>query len=175
MKLQQLCYLCSVVDHGFNIAEASQTLFTSQPGISKQIRQLERELGVEILARQGNRIIGLTEPGRKLVAAAQRLLIDSQELKKIAAGFSSVNSGSLKVATTHLHARYPLLPIISAFSKNCAPSLVRNALRKQTYQPRPIHNQKFGVPGKKFLCGSIVRSLELRSQASNKPAHVNDR
>jgi LysR family cys regulon transcriptional activator len=117
MKLQQLRYLCSVVDHGFNITEASQALFTSQPGISKQIRQLERELGVEILARQGNRVIGLTDPGQEFVAAAQRLLIDSQELKKIASGFSSSDSGSLKVATTHLHARYPLLPVISAFSK----------------------------------------------------------
>lgn len=115
MKLQQLRYLCSVVDHGFNITEASQTLFTSQPGISKQIRQLERELGVE------------------------------------------------------------MFDFIEMFSKNWAPSLVRNALRKQTHQPRPIHNQKFGVPEKEFLCGSIVRSLELRSQASNKPAHVNDR
>lgn len=117
MKLQQLRYLCSVVEHGFNITEASQTLFTSQPGISKQIRQLERELGVEILDRQGNRIIGLTDAGRELVAAAQRLLIDSQELKKIAASFSQPDSGSLKVATTHLHARYPLLPVISSFSR----------------------------------------------------------
>ncbi|MGE0557144.1 MAG: LysR substrate-binding domain-containing protein [Burkholderiales bacterium] len=117
MKLQQLRYLCSVVEHGFNITEASQALFTSQPGISKQIRQLERELGVEILDRQGNRIIGLTDAGRELVAAAQRLLIDSRELKKIAASFSLADSGSLKVATTHLHARYPLLPVISAFSK----------------------------------------------------------
>lgn len=117
MKLQQLRYLCAVVDHGFNVTTASQMLFTSQPGVSKQIRQLERELGVEILFRQGNRIVGLTDPGRELVAAAQRLLIDSQEFQKIASGYSSADSGSLRVATTHLHARYPLLPVISAFSK----------------------------------------------------------
>lgn len=117
MKLQQLRYLCAVVDHGFNVTAASQALFTSQPGVSKQIRQLERELGVEILLRQGNRIAGLTDPGRELVAAAQRLLIDSRELQKIAEGYSAVDSGRLRVATTHLHARYPLLPVISAFSK----------------------------------------------------------
>lgn len=117
MKLQQLRYLCAVVDHGFNITTASQALFTSQPGISKQIRQLERELGVEILTRQGNRIVGLTDPGRELVSAARRLLIDSQELHTIAASYSAADSGSLRVATTHLHARYPLLPVISAFSK----------------------------------------------------------
>lgn len=117
MKLQQLRYLCAVVEHGFNITEASQSLFTSQPGVSKQIRQLERELEVEIFSRQGNRIIELTEPGRALVTAAQQLLIDSHELKKIAAAFSSMDSGSLKVATTHLHARYPLLPVIRVFSK----------------------------------------------------------
>lgn len=117
MKLQQLRYLCAVVDHDFNITAASQALFTSQPGISKQIRQLERELGVEILVRQGNRIVGLTDPGRELIAAAQRLLIDSQELQKIATEYSATDSGSLRVATTHLYARYPLLPVISAFSK----------------------------------------------------------
>ncbi len=117
MKLQQLRYLCAVVDHGFNVTAASQALFTSQPGISKQIRQLERELGVDILVRQGNRIVGLTEPGRELVLAAQRLLIDSQELHKIATSYSAADSGSLRVATTHLHARYPLIPVISAFSR----------------------------------------------------------
>lgn len=117
MKLQQLRYLCAVVDHGFNVTAASQALFTSQPGVSKQIGLLERELGVEILFRQGNRIVGLTDPGKELVAAAQRLLIDSGELQKIAAGYSSADSGSLRVATTHLHARYPLLPVISTFSK----------------------------------------------------------
>ncbi len=117
MKLQQLRYLCAVVEHGFNVTTASQALFTSQPGVSKQIRQLERELGVEILFRRGNRIVGLTDPGKELVAAAQRLLIDSLELQKIASGYSSSDSGSLRVATTHLHARYPLLPVISTFSK----------------------------------------------------------
>jgi LysR family cys regulon transcriptional activator len=117
MKLQQLRYLCAVVDHGFNVTAAAQALFTSQPGVSKQIRQLERELGVDILVRQGNRIVALTEPGRELALAAQRLLIDSQELRKIASSYSAANSGSLRVATTHLHARYPLIPVISAFSR----------------------------------------------------------
>lgn len=117
MKLHQLRYLCEVVDRGFNVSEAARALYTSQPGVSKQIRRLERELGVDILARQGNRITGLTEAGEHLLAAARRLLIDSAELKTMAAGFTARDSGSLRIATTHLHARYPLLPVISAFAK----------------------------------------------------------
>jgi LysR family cys regulon transcriptional activator len=115
MKLQQLRYLCEVVERGFNITEAANALHTSQPGVSKQIRLLERELGVEILARQGQRITGLTGPGRELVDAAQRLLVDAQELKHMAENLAAPGRGSLTVATTHLHARYPLLPVISRF------------------------------------------------------------
>jgi LysR family cys regulon transcriptional activator len=120
MKLQQLKYLCSVVEQDFNITVAAQTLFTSQPGVSKQIRLLERELGVEILVRSGNRIIGTTEAGAEIVEAARRVLVDSKQLEEVAREFTNRSGGRLTVATTHLHARYPLLPVITAFSKKYA-------------------------------------------------------
>lgn len=120
MKLQQLKYLCAVVERDFNITEAAEALFTSQPGVSKQIRLLESELGVEILVRSGNRIIGTTEAGAEIVQAAQRVLTDSRQLEEVAHEFTNRSGGRLVVATTHLHARYPLLPVITAFSQKYA-------------------------------------------------------
>lgn len=120
MKLQQMKYLCAVVDRGCNITEAAQALFTSQPGVSKQIRALEEELGVELLVRAGNRIIGTTEAGREIVAAARRVLMDARQLEDVAREFTHREDGRLVVATTHLHARFPLLPVITAFAKKYA-------------------------------------------------------
>lgn len=117
MKLQQLRYLCQVADSGLNVTAAAQALFTSQSGISRQIRLLERELGVDILVRHGNRIAGLTEPGAEIVAAARRVLADAQELKQIASGFEAQDSGRLAIGTPHLHARYALLSSIASFRK----------------------------------------------------------
>jgi len=120
MKLQQMRYLCTVVDSNFNITEAAAALYTSQPGVSKQIRVLEQELGVEILVRAGNRIIGTTEAGTEIVAAARRVLMDARQLEQVAEEFTHRDSGRLVVATTHLHARFPLLPVITAFAKKYA-------------------------------------------------------
>ena len=115
MKFHQLRYLCQVVECRFNVTDAAGILHTSQPGISKQIRLLERELGVDILVRSGNRIIGMTEAGERLVAAARRVLADSRQLEDIAREFTQGDRGELTVATTHLHARYSLLPVIREF------------------------------------------------------------
>jgi DNA-binding transcriptional LysR family regulator len=120
MKLQQMKFLCTVVDCDFNITEAAAALFTSQPGVSKQIRALESELGVEILVRSGNRIIGATEAGAEIVAAARRVLVDTKQLEEVAREFTNREGGRLVVATTHLHARFPLLPVITAFAKKYA-------------------------------------------------------
>lgn len=117
MNLQQLRYLCAVVETKFNVSKAAERLFTSQPGISKQIQLLEVELGVMILIRKGNRIIGLTPPGQEVYAVAQRMLSDARNLKKIGEEFSAKNEGSLVVATTHLHAGYVLPKIIKKFSE----------------------------------------------------------
>ena len=75
MNLQQLRYLVAIVDHGLNISEAAERLFTSQPTISSQVRQLEDELGIAIFVRRGKRFTGLTEPGRLVVERARKLVI----------------------------------------------------------------------------------------------------
>jgi LysR family transcriptional regulator, cys regulon transcriptional activator len=112
MNLQQLRYLCGVVDAKFSVSRAAEALHTSQPGISKQIQMLERELGVEVLVRQGNRITGLTAPGEEIHAVARRMLWDARNLKHIGEEYSKKGKGRLTVATTHIHARYLLRPFI---------------------------------------------------------------
>ena len=74
MNLQQIRYLCAVVDHGMNVSDTAEALFTSQPGISKQIRQLEDELGLQVFVRQGQRLAALTPAGEIVVATARRAL-----------------------------------------------------------------------------------------------------
>lgn len=115
MKLQQLRFACEVVQSGLNFTQAAERLATSQPGISKQIRQLEEELGIDIFVRNGKRIIGLTPPGRDIIDVAQRILRESDDLLRISAEFTNQSSGSLTIATTHTQARYALPPVIQRF------------------------------------------------------------
>ena len=115
MKLQQLRYLCEVVRRDLNMSTAAEALHTSQPGVSKQIRLLEDELGVKILVRHGKRVAGITEPGRIILDIAERILHDADNLKKVGVDFSEEDSGSLTIATTHTQARYALPPVISRF------------------------------------------------------------
>lgn len=115
MKLQQLRYLSEVVNHGLNLSEAAATLHTSQPGISKQIKLLEDELGVDILVRHGRRMVDLTAPGRAILEIADRILKDTDNLKQVGREFSEEGRGALTVATTHTQARYALPPVIQRF------------------------------------------------------------
>ncbi|HEY0664526.1 MAG TPA: HTH-type transcriptional regulator CysB [Gallionella sp.] len=117
MNLQQLKYLNEVVRRGLNISDAASSLYTSQPGISKQIRLLEEELGIEIFVRNGKRIVAVTEPGQAVLAIAQRMLHDAENLKQAAQEFQSNDSGSLTIATTHTQARYALPPVVKQFMK----------------------------------------------------------
>ena len=116
MNLQQLRYLCAIVDHGLNVSDAAEALHTSQPGISKQIRQLEDELGVRIFVRQGKRLASLTPAGESVVATARRALREIGNLKRVGAEFHSEDSGTLAIATTHLQARYVLPPVLRDFA-----------------------------------------------------------
>jgi len=116
MKLQQLRYLREVAKRGLNLSEAAQTLHTSQPGISKQIRQLEDELGVDILVRHGKRVVDVTEPGRVILGIAERILQDTENLRQVAREFGAEGAGSFTIATTHTQARYALPPVIARFS-----------------------------------------------------------
>ncbi|MBI2752149.1 MAG: CysB family HTH-type transcriptional regulator [Betaproteobacteria bacterium] len=117
MKLQQLRYVCEVARRGLNISAAAEALHSSQPGISKRIRELEDELGVEIFVRNGKRIAALTEPGRAVVAIAERMLADATNLKRAGEDYASRNLGTLTIATTHTQARYALPKPVTAFKR----------------------------------------------------------
>jgi LysR family cys regulon transcriptional activator len=116
VNLQQLRYVCAIVDHGLNVSDAAEALFTSQPGISKQIRQLEDELGVPVFIRQGKRLAALTPAGEAVIATARRALREVENLKRIGAEFKSEDTGTLSIATTHTQARYVLPPVLREFS-----------------------------------------------------------
>lgn len=117
MNLQQLRYLNEIVRQGLNISGAAGALFTSQPGISKQIKQLEEELGIEIFVRNGKRIVAITEPGKAVLSIAQRILHDANNLKQVGQEFSGQDTGLLTIATTHTQARYALPPVVKQFMK----------------------------------------------------------
>ena len=116
MNLQQLRYLCAIVDHGLNVSDAAEALHTSQPGISKQVRQLEDELGVQVFVRQGKRLASLTPAGESVVATARRALREIGNLKRVGAEFHNEDQGTLAIATTHLQARYVLPPVLRDFA-----------------------------------------------------------
>lgn len=115
MKLQQLRYLCEVVRQELNVSDAADSLYTSQPGISKQIRQLEDELGFDIFVRNGKRLVAVTEPGQAVVSIAQRMLQDAENLKRVGDEFGSQPEGNLRLATTHTQARYVLPSVVQRF------------------------------------------------------------
>ncbi len=117
MNLQQLRYACEVARHGLNVSEAAEALFTSQPGVSKQIRLLEAELGVEIFVRHGKRLVSVTEPGRAVLSIAERMLRDMDNLQQVGDEFSNESAGSLSIATTHTQARYVLPRVVRDFMR----------------------------------------------------------
>ncbi|MEA2119401.1 HTH-type transcriptional regulator CysB [Halovibrio sp. HP20-50] len=116
MKLQQLRYIWEVNRHNLNVSATAQNLFTSQPGISKQIRLLEDELGVEIFARSGKHLTRVTPAGQSIIELAGQVLRLSDNIKQVAQEHSDERRGSLAIATTHTQARYALPPIISEFT-----------------------------------------------------------
>ncbi len=117
MNLQQLRYVLEIVRHGLNVSDAAEAMFTSQPGVSKQVRALEEEIGVDIFIRHGKRLVGLTEPGKRVVAMCERILRDVQSLATIAEEFSRADEGVLRIATTHTQARYVLPQVIETFRR----------------------------------------------------------
>ncbi|MGB0127483.1 MAG: HTH-type transcriptional regulator CysB [Rhodocyclaceae bacterium] len=116
MNLQQIRYAREVARSGLNVSEAALALHTSQPGVSKQIRLLEEELGVQIFVRHGKRIVGVTEPGRQVLAIAERLMREVDNLRQVGDEFAREASGRLTIATTHTQARYALPPVIREFA-----------------------------------------------------------
>ena len=117
MKLQQLRYIWEVARHDLNVSATAQSLYTSQPGISKQIRLLEDELGVEVFSRSGKHLTRVTPAGQAILSIAGEILQKVESIKQVAQEFSDERKGSLDVATTHTQARYALPPTITNFMK----------------------------------------------------------
>ena len=115
MKLQQLRYIWEVAHHDLNVSATAQSLFTSQPGISKQIRLLEDELGVEVFARSGKHLTHVTPAGEAILKAAGEVLRKVESIKQVAQEYSNEKKGSLSIATTHTQARYALPDTIATF------------------------------------------------------------
>ena len=115
MKLQQLRYIWEVAHHDLNVSATAQSLYTSQPGISKQVRLLEDELGVEVFARSGKHLTRITAAGEKIIETAGEILRKVESIKQVAQEFNDESKGSLSVATTHTQARYALPKIIQMF------------------------------------------------------------
>ena len=117
MNFQQLKIIRETVRRNFNLTEVAAALYTSQSGVSKHIKELESELGVELFYRKGKRLLGLTEPGKEMLRFVERMLLDAGNIKNIAEDYAQQDQGQLTIATTHTQARYRLPEVVMAFKK----------------------------------------------------------
>lgn len=117
MNLQQLRYVGEVARRGLNVSEAAAALHTSQPGVSRQIRALEEELGVAIFVRQGRRLTAVTDAGREIVEGVERILAEIANLKSVGEEHAHHAKGHLSVGVTHTQARYAAPRVVTAFKK----------------------------------------------------------
>ncbi|MDE2131194.1 MAG: HTH-type transcriptional regulator CysB [Betaproteobacteria bacterium] len=145
MKLQQLRYLVEVAQAGLNVSQAAENLHTSQPGVSKQIRLLEDELGVDIFVRNGKRVVSITEPGKQILSIAERVLLEAKNLREAGREFSSQHTGTLTIATTHTQARYVLPHVIARFSERYP------QVRLTLHQGNPVNVAEEVVSGRADL------------------------
>ena len=117
MKLQQLKYLLAIADNGLNITAAAERLYTSQPGVSKQLKLLEEELGIQVFTRKGKSLGGVTAAGERIIERARVIMQEVENIRSLAADFYEEEDGSLSIGTTHTQARYVLPEIIAEFRK----------------------------------------------------------
>lgn len=117
MNLNQLRYIREVVRRGLNVSAAAEALYTSQPGVSKQIRQLEDELGLQIFARSGKQFTHVTPAGKDIIAEAEKILLKVQNIRAIAQEYQDESTGRLSIATTHTQARHALPEVVTTFRK----------------------------------------------------------
>lgn len=115
MKLAQLRYLVAIVESGFSISAAAEKLHISQPGVSRQLKVLEDELGLELFVRDGRVLVRLTPAGQRVFDRAQRVLRETQAIRAMSIDARDPERGSLSIATTHTQARYVLPPVVDAF------------------------------------------------------------
>lgn len=142
MNFQQLRSVREAARRGFNLTEVANALFTSQPGVSRQIRDLEEELGIDIFERNGKRLTGLTEPGKEVLQIVERLLLEAENLQRAGETYSGKTTGTLSVAATHTQTRYVLPKAVQRF--RVAFPHVRIALQ----QSAPEHIAEWVLSGK---------------------------
>ncbi len=141
MKLQQLVYIREVARLGLSVSAAAEALHTAQPGVSSQIRLLEDELNVQIFERNGKRLVGITEPGRRILEVAERVLQEVNNIKEISGEYSNSAGGRLSIATTHTQARYALPPVIQRFKQRYP------GVRLELHQGSPTHCAQLAAKG----------------------------
>ena len=132
VKLQQLRYLTAIARNNLNISTAAESLYTSQPGISKQLRLLEEELGVELFSRNGKHLAEITLIGRQIIAKAESILREVNNIQILAEEYRDDRKGSLSIATTYTQARYALPPVIRVFRERYP------AVTLQIHQGSPV-------------------------------------
>lgn len=142
MNFRQLRAIREAARRGYNLTEVANVLFTSQPGVSRQIREAEEELGIEIFERNGKRLTGLTEPGKAIMQIVDRLLLEAENLRQAGQEYADEKRGTLTVATTHTQARYVLPRVVQGF-RSSFPN-VRIALQ----QSAPEHIAEWIISGK---------------------------
>ena len=162
MKLQQLRYLVEGERRGLNISAAAEALFTSQPGVSKQIGLLEEELGLMIFERSGKRLTAITAPGRIVLAMAQRMLVEAQNMKRVGEDYAAESSGTLSIATTHTQARYTLPPVIRRFVQR------HPEIRLHIQQGSPLQVAEWVLEGSADL-GIATEALDRHSDLLTLP------
>ncbi|HET8705270.1 MAG TPA: LysR substrate-binding domain-containing protein, partial [Pseudomonadales bacterium] len=164
MNLQQLRYVQATVKFNLNLTEAANALYTSQPGVSKQIRDFEEELGVEIFERKGKRFTNVTEPGREVVSVIERIMVELENLRKVADHFSMKDQGNFILATTHTQARYALPPAIKTFKESFP------KVHLSLHQASPAHIAKMLVDGEADL-GIATEALENHPELISFPCY----
>lgn len=142
MNFQQLRSVREAARRNFNLTDVATALFTSQPGVSRQIRELEDELGVVIFERNGKRLTGLTGPGKGILRIVERLLVEAENLSQASQEYAGQDSGTLTVAVTHTQARYALPQVVQSF-RSAFPG-VRIALQ----QSAPEHIAEYVLSGR---------------------------
>jgi LysR family cys regulon transcriptional activator len=142
MNFQQLRSIREAARRNFNLTEVANVLFTSQPGVSRQILEVEEELGIDIFQRNGKRLVGLTDPGKGILPIIERLLLEAENLRQAGNDYADQSRGTLTIATTHTQARYVLPKVVQQF--RLAFPDVRIALQ----QSAPEHIAEWVISGK---------------------------
>ena len=162
MKLQQLRYIVEIQRQGLNVSEAAETILTSQPGISKQVKLLEDELGISIFERSGKRFTGVTEPGKVVLNIAERILREAENLKRASAEFATGDTGRLVLAATHTQARYALPLVVRDFVTQ------HPTVKLELHQGRPTQIAEWVVNGEADL-GIATEALDQYPQLVTLP------